>query len=71
MGMINGDDFQIVYSDTPGILEPKYALHEAMMNYGVKVSLEDADVILLVIEAGEKLMPNFMKGSQNQVHPFC
>lgn len=53
MGMINGDDFQIVYSDTPGILEPKYALHEAMMNY-VKVSLEDADVILLVIEAGEK-----------------
>ena len=44
MGMINGDDFQIVYSDTPGILEPKYSLHEAMMNY-VKVSLEDADVI--------------------------
>ncbi len=56
MGMINGDDFQIVYSDTPGILEPKYALHEAMMNY-VKVSLEDADVILLVIEAGEKFDP--------------
>jgi GTP-binding protein Era len=56
MGMINGEDFQIVYSDTPGILEPKYALHEAMMNY-VKVSLEDADVILLVIEAGEKFDP--------------
>jgi GTP-binding protein Era len=56
MGIINGDDFQIVYSDTPGILEPKYALHEAMMNY-VKVSLEDADVILLVIEWGEKFDP--------------
>lgn len=53
MGIINHDDFQIVYSDTPGILEPKYALHEAMMNY-VKVSLEDADAILLVVEWGEK-----------------
>ena len=53
MGILNGEDFQIVYSDTPGILEPKYALHEAMMNY-VKVSLEDADVILLVVEWGEK-----------------
>jgi GTP-binding protein Era len=53
MGMLNTADYQIVYSDTPGILEPKYALHEAMMNY-VKVSLEDADVILLVIEYGEK-----------------
>jgi GTP-binding protein Era len=53
MGIINSDDFQIVYSDTPGILEPKYALHEAMMNY-VKVSLEDADVILLVVEWGER-----------------
>lgn len=53
MGILNADDFQIVYSDTPGILEPKYALHEAMMNY-VKVSLEDADVVLLVIEWGER-----------------
>ncbi len=53
MGIINTDEYQIVYSDTPGILEPKYALHEAMMNY-VRVSLEDADVILVVIECGEK-----------------
>lgn len=53
MGILNGEDFQIVYSDTPGILEPKYELHEAMMNY-VTVSLEDADVILLVVELGEK-----------------
>ena len=45
MGMLNGDDFQIVYSDTPGILEPKYELHQAMMSY-VRVSLEDADLIL-------------------------
>ncbi len=53
MGIINGDDFQVVYSDTPGLLEPKYELHQAMMNY-VKVSLEDADVILLIVELGEK-----------------
>jgi GTP-binding protein Era len=53
MGILNGDDFQIVYSDTPGILEPKYDLHQAMMSY-VQVSLEDADVILLVVELGEK-----------------
>ena len=53
MGILNGDDFQIVYSDTPGILEPKYQLHEAMMGY-VKVSLEDADLILLIVELGEK-----------------
>jgi len=52
MGMLNSPEFQIVYSDTPGILEPKYELHKAMMNY-VKVSLEDADVILLVVEWGE------------------
>jgi GTPase len=53
MGILNGDNYQIVYSDTPGILEPKYSLHEAMMNY-VKVSLEDADVILLVVELNDK-----------------
>lgn len=54
MGILNGDDFQIVYSDTPGILEAKYELHKAMMQY-VTVSLEDADVILLVVELGEKM----------------
>ena len=53
MGILNTADYQIVYSDTPGILEPKYALHDAMMSY-VKVSLEDADLILLVVELGEK-----------------
>ena len=53
MGILNSEEYQIVYSDTPGILEPQYALHTAMMTY-VKVSLEDADVILLVVELGEK-----------------
>ncbi len=53
MGILNGEDFQIVYSDTPGLLEPKYELHQAMMSY-VKVSLEDADVVLLIVELEEK-----------------
>ncbi|GHM99720.1 GTPase Era [Cytophagales bacterium WSM2-2] len=64
MGILNGDDFQIVYSDTPGLLEPKYELHQAMMDY-VKVSLEDADVILLIVELeekfDEKLLAKFQK----------
>jgi GTPase len=56
MGILNGNDYQIVYSDTPGILEPKYSLHEAMMTY-VKVSLEDADLILLVVSLEDKYEP--------------
>src|SRR3954467_7519165 len=64
MGILNGENYQIVYSDTPGILEPKYSLHEAMMNY-VKVSLEDADLILLVVELHDKyeaeLFERFLK----------
>lgn len=53
MGIVNGDDFQIVYSDTPGILKPRYKLQEAMMN-SVKGALEDADVILYVTDVSEK-----------------
>lgn len=60
MGILNGSDYQIVYSDTPGILEPKYSLHEAMMNY-VKVSLQDADVILLVVELHDKYEENLFR----------
>ncbi len=53
MGIINDDDFQIVYSDTPGIIEPKYKLHESMMKF-VSSSLEDADLILFVADVNEK-----------------
>jgi GTP-binding protein Era len=69
MGILNGDDFQIVYSDTPGMLEPKYQLHEAMMNY-VKVSLEDADVILLIVELDEKFDEKLMARFQNMTTPL-
>lgn len=46
---LNGPDFQIVFSDTPGVIEPKYKLHEKMMHV-VKSSMEDADVCLLVAD---------------------
>lgn len=49
MGIVNGEDFQIVYSDTPGILKPKYKLQETMMNF-VNGALTDADIILLVTD---------------------
>jgi GTP-binding protein Era len=53
MGIINGEDFQIVYSDTPGIIEPRYELHKSMMRF-VQTSLEDADVVLFVTDIYEK-----------------
>jgi GTP-binding protein Era len=52
-GIINGEDFQIVYSDTPGIIEPKYELHKSMMRF-VNASLDDADVVLFVTDIYEK-----------------
>ena len=52
MGLINGDDYQIVFSDTPGMLKPKYELQKSMMSF-VNISLEDADVILFVTDLYE------------------
>ena len=52
LGIVNGEDFQIVYSDTPGILKPNYKLHESMMKV-VQGALKDADVILYVTDATE------------------
>ncbi len=46
---LNSPDYQIVFSDTPGVIEPKYKLHEKMMN-AVRSSMEDADVCLLVAD---------------------
>src|SRR5688500_3229203 len=69
MGILNGDDFQIVYSDTPGILEPKYSLHEAMMSY-VKVSLEDADAILLVVALEDTYEPELFDRFQKLQTPI-
>ena len=53
MGIVNGDDFQIVYSDTPGILTPNYKLQESMMKF-VRGAVSDADVILYVTDTVEQ-----------------
>ena len=57
MGILNGvhegTDFQLVYSDTPGIIKPQYKLHESMMDF-VRDSLDDADVVLFVTDIFEK-----------------
>lgn len=49
LGIVNGDDFQIVYSDTPGVLKPNYKLQESMLNFS-KSALTDADVLLYVTD---------------------
>ncbi|MBU0488453.1 MAG: GTPase Era [Bacteroidetes bacterium] len=53
MGIVNADDFQIVYSDTPGILKPAYKLQESMLSF-VKVALQDADIFLYITEKDDK-----------------
>ena len=57
MGIVNGDDYQIVYCDTPGILKPKYGLQESMMGF-VDAAIGDADVILYVTDTVEKTDKN-------------
>ena len=52
LGIVNTDDYQIVYSDTPGMLTPKYKMHEGMMG-SVNDALFDADVLLLVVDVRE------------------
>lgn len=56
-GIYNEDDLQIVFSDTPGVLDPKYGLQEKMMDY-VKDSLQDADVFLFIIDITDKTEPS-------------
>ena len=51
-GILTEKDYQIIFSDTPGIIEPKYKLHEKMMQ-AVKTALEDADLALLLIDVND------------------
>ena len=53
LGIVNGDDFQVVLSDTPGIIKPAYEMQESMMSF-VKSAFEDADILLYMVEIGEK-----------------
>ena len=57
LGIVNGDNFQLIFSDTPGIIKPSYELQDSMMDF-VKSALEDADVILYMVEIGEKSIKN-------------
>ena len=57
MGIVNGEDWQIVYSDTPGILKPNYRLQQNMMNF-VDGAIGDADIILYVTDTVEKADKN-------------
>jgi len=56
-GILTEKDYQIIFSDTPGIIEPKYKLHEKMMQ-AVKNSIEDADACLLMLDANDDLEEN-------------
>ncbi len=57
LGIVNGEDYQIVFSDTPGIIKPAYQLQESMMDF-VKSAFEDADVLIYMVEVGEKELKN-------------
>lgn len=68
-GIVNGEDFQIIYSDTPGILKPNYKLQESMMKF-VSTALVDADIILYVtdvVEDFEKNIEYIEKIRQNDI----
>ncbi len=73
LGIVNGDDFQIVYSDTPGIIKPNYKLQEKMMEF-VSVSFDDADVFLYVtdvVESPEKNIEYIELLSKVKIPVFC
>lgn len=53
LGIVNGEDFQVVLSDTPGIIKPAYELQTSMMDF-VKSAFEDADILIYMVEIGEK-----------------
>lgn len=70
LGIVNGDDFQIVYSDTPGVIKPNYRLQESMLNYSTS-ALKDADVLLYVTDVydnPEKNQEFIDKINQSEAH---
>lgn len=57
LGIVNNEDYQVVFSDTPGIIKPAYELQESMMDF-VKSAFEDADVLVYMVEVGETALKN-------------
>ncbi len=70
LGIVNGEDFQIILSDTPGIIKPAYELQESMMNF-VKSAFDDADILIYMVEIGEKELKdeNFFKKIESSKVP--
>ena len=69
LGIVNGDDFQMILSDTPGIIKPAYELQSAMMD-AVKAAFDDADILIYMVEIGEKTLKDplfFEKIRQSKV----
>jgi GTP-binding protein Era len=52
LGIVNGEDYQVIFSDLPGVIEPQYKLQESMMRE-VEVAYDDADVLVYLVEVGE------------------
>jgi GTP-binding protein Era len=59
-GILNGEDYQVIFSDTPGIMEPSYKLHHRMLN-AVKETFEDADLVLFVTEVKDRTLTDEVK----------
>lgn len=55
LGIVSGEDFQVVFSDTPGVIKPAYELQQSMMDF-VRNAIDDADVLLYMVEIGEKAL---------------
>lgn len=53
LGIVNEESYQLIFSDTPGIIQPGYEMQESMMQF-VKTALEDADILIYMVEVGEK-----------------
>jgi len=71
LGIVNDEDYQIVFSDTPGIIKPHYALHESMM-HSVEGSIVDADLILLVTDIYEEYdEQDVLKKLEGSLAPLC
>jgi GTP-binding protein Era len=71
LGIVNDEDYQIVFSDTPGIIKPHYALQETMMHQ-VNGSIVDADLILLVTDINEKYdESDVLEKLQGSLAPLC
>ena len=70
LGIVNGEDYQIIFSDTPGILNPAYQLQESMMDF-VKTAFDDADILIYMVEVEEKELKNeaFFKKITNSKIP--